>query len=143
MTAMLPAMAPEIMAAEPPNVLSQMLTTPPKNSMTTATHRLAPELIPNIEGPARGLRNEVWRSSPQTDNAPPERNAVRACGNRLRIIMKLVVSSGFNLPSNDAVTSEAGLWTAPKYRLIRNINTHPKPNRAIFSFIIPSLSRLF
>ena len=41
---------------------------PPKASITTATARPAPLLMPKTSGPARGLRNAVWRSSPLVEN---------------------------------------------------------------------------
>ena len=51
---------------------------PPKNSITNATPRLAPELVPKIDGPASGFLKAVCNISPQTASAPPQNNAVKA-----------------------------------------------------------------
>ena len=58
------------------NVPADML--PPKNSITNATPRLAPELMPRIDGPASGFLKAVCNISPQTASAPPQSNAVKA-----------------------------------------------------------------
>ena len=58
------------------NVPADML--PPKNSITNATPRLAPELMPKIDGPASGFLKAVCNISPQTASAPPQNNAVKA-----------------------------------------------------------------
>ena len=54
----------------------------PEKSTTKATPILAPELIPNTEGPARGLRNTVCICKPLTDRPAPATKAVNACGKR-------------------------------------------------------------
>ena len=74
-TSMLPAKAPVTTAAYPPREIVPAEIVPPKKSITTATPKLAPELIPKIEGPARGLRNVVCRSSPDTASPAPAKNA--------------------------------------------------------------------
>ena len=53
----------------------------PVNNITTPTPKLAPLLIPNIDGSASGLRNNVCINNPATDNAAPANKAVIACGN--------------------------------------------------------------
>ena len=51
---------------------------PPKNNITKATPKLAPELIPKIDGPANGLLNAVCNIKPETAKAAPAKNAVTA-----------------------------------------------------------------
>ena len=45
---------------------------------------LAPELIPNTEGPANGLRKTVCICNPLTAKPAPATSAVKACGKRER-----------------------------------------------------------
>ena len=52
-----------------------------KNSTYTATPNVAPELIPRIDGPAKGLRNNVSINKPETPNATPTKADVIAFGN--------------------------------------------------------------
>jgi hypothetical protein len=47
-----------------------------------ATPRLAPALIPNTYGPAKGLRKTVCICNPLNDKAAPVNIAVKAFGNR-------------------------------------------------------------
>src|SRR6188768_2920127 len=51
---------------------------PPRT--TSATPRLAPELMPSTNGSASGLRNSVCISSPATASAAPASTAVAAGG---------------------------------------------------------------
>ena len=74
-----PTNAPVMIARLPdkennPAVLMEL----PKTSMTSATPKLAPVLMPKIEGPARGLLNAVWSRRPDTDKAAPQSKAVEA-----------------------------------------------------------------
>ena len=66
--------------------------TPPPSNITMATPRLAPESIPNMEGPANGLLNEVCSSRPEQARAAPHRVAVTACGKRESKIMNRQLS---------------------------------------------------
>ena len=58
---------------------------PPKRlepKIMTATPKLAPELIPNTNGPAKGFLNKVCIKSPEIPNPEPTRIAVNALGSR-------------------------------------------------------------
>ena len=48
--------------------------------ITKATPKLAPELIPNTNGPANGLRNNVCINNPDIPNPEPTNTAVKAFG---------------------------------------------------------------
>jgi hypothetical protein len=48
-----------------------------------ATPKLAPELIPKTEGPAKGLRNIVWSERPETGSAIPTKIAAKTLGKRI------------------------------------------------------------
>ena len=67
----------------------------PTARVTMATARLAPLVIPNTDGPAKGLRNAVCSISPATDNEAPQNTATTACGKRLCRMMNDVVSLTF------------------------------------------------
>lgn len=54
----------------------------PPASITIATPKFAPLLIPSIDGPASGLLNTVCSISPLTANDAPQSNAVIADGKR-------------------------------------------------------------
>ena len=60
-------------------------------NMTAATPRLAPAVIPRIDGSARGLRNNVCICNPPTDKPQPARMAVQALGSRIRSIINCQV----------------------------------------------------
>lgn len=49
---------------------------PPPASITSATPKLAPELIPKMEESANGLLNTVCNISPEADKAAPQSKAV-------------------------------------------------------------------
>ena len=51
---------------------------PPNSSITNATPKLAPELMPKIDGPANGFLKAVCSINPQTASALPQSNAVMA-----------------------------------------------------------------
>ena len=56
---------------------------PPKKlepKITNATPKLAPELIPNTKGPAKGFLNKVCINSPEIPNPEPTKTAVSAFG---------------------------------------------------------------
>ena len=59
MTTMEPIKAPNTIEKKLERVMPAVANVPPKVSMTTATPRLAPELIPRMEGPANGLLKAV------------------------------------------------------------------------------------
>ncbi len=51
---------------------------PPKSNVTKATARLAPLVIPKMEGPAKGLRKAVCKSNPATESDAPQSIATMA-----------------------------------------------------------------
>ena len=71
-----------ILTYPPAAVPNTVLKNPPKESITTATPRLAPVDMPRIDGPASGLLNAVCSNSPATARAAPENAAVHIIGNR-------------------------------------------------------------
>lgn len=83
-----------------------------KPSITKATPRLAPELIPRTYGPAMGLRKTVCICNPLNDNATPTIRAVIAFGN---LNFKIMVSKSLSVLVKMAFnTSEAFMLTEPK-----------------------------
>ena len=86
-TAMAPMNAPRMTAMKPVAWNTPEVMVPPMSSITSATPRLAPPLIPKIEGPASGFLKAVWSISPLTASAPPHRQAVMACGRRVSMTM--------------------------------------------------------
>lgn len=48
--------------------------------ITEATPKLAPEVIPNTNGPANGFLNKVCISNPEMPNPDPTKIAVKAFG---------------------------------------------------------------
>ncbi len=74
----LPMAADNIVAIYPPIVKVPAVTIPFIAIITIATPRLAPEVIPKIEGPANGLSNAVCNIRPDTAKPAPASRAVRA-----------------------------------------------------------------
>ena len=70
------------MVDHPGSVLTAMPLRCPVSSTTKATPRLAPLEIPKMDGSAKGLRNKVCISKPDTESPMPASKAVTACGNR-------------------------------------------------------------
>ena len=77
-----PAIAATVSANSPisPRLLNATPPRLPDNKTTKATPILAPELIPNTEGPANGFLKTVCICNPLTDNPAPATNAVTAWG---------------------------------------------------------------
>ncbi len=73
----LPNNAAIIVATYPDKVNAPAVSVPPKAIMTIATPRLAPDVIPRIDGPASGLSNAVCSIRPETANPAPAKSAVR------------------------------------------------------------------
>lgn len=48
--------------------------------ITKATPKLAPEVIPSTNGPAKGFLNKVCMSNPEMPNPEPTKMAVKAFG---------------------------------------------------------------
>ena len=61
---------------------SPLANTPLLPKMTSATPKFAPELIPKIDGPAKGLLKAVCTSKPAAVNAASQSSAVIVCGMR-------------------------------------------------------------
>lgn len=66
----------------------------PKPSITIATPKLAPELIPSTYGPASGLRKIVCINKPLTDKAMPETIAVKTRGKRISLTIISILAFG-------------------------------------------------
>ena len=79
-TSMEPMNAPIMTDRNPDKVNTPAVIVPAPASMTKATPKLAPELIPSMEGSAKGLLNVVCNISPDAASAIPQRRAVMACG---------------------------------------------------------------
>ena len=118
-TSMLPAKAPVTTAAYPPREIVPAEIVPPKKSITTATPKLAPELIPKIEA-GEGLRNVVCRSRPDTASPAPAKKAVMAMGSLPPITMN---RSGAASPASMSATPAAGMLTEPKKSVRTNSTT--------------------
>ena len=71
-----PMKAPNIIEKKLDKVTPAVAMVPPPKSMTMATPRLAPELIPRIEGPANGLLKAVCSIKPDPAKAAPHSRAV-------------------------------------------------------------------
>ena len=95
---------------------NRLNATPPKlplNRMTKATPMLAPELIPNTEGPANGLRNTVCICNPLTAKPAPAASAIKACGKRDFQIMFCQETGSFPVPVRIFQIDCAGIATEP------------------------------
>ena len=66
MTIIAPAKAPANTARKPDILKTPAVILPPPSNITKATPRLAPVLIPNIEGPASGSLKKVCNINPET-----------------------------------------------------------------------------
>ena len=77
-TAIEPTNAPSNIEKNDDKVNEREEIAAPPVSMTSATPRLAPELIPKIDGPARGLLNTVCSIRPQAASDAPQSIAVIA-----------------------------------------------------------------
>ena len=84
-----PINAPSSTEKKPDRLNTPAVMLPPNSSMTKATPRLAPALMPRMDGPASGFLKAVCNISPQTANAPPQSSAVSAWGKRDSQRMKL------------------------------------------------------
>ena len=73
-----PAKAARIMAPEPMD--TDLLK---KKIIRSATISLAPEEIPNTEGPAIGLLKKVCSKNPETESAPPRMITASILGRRI------------------------------------------------------------
>ena len=87
-----------------------------------ATPKLAPSLIPRIDGPANGFLNRVCNKSPLTAKAPPAKRAVIAWG--ILELITICTQEGFILsdvlPKRMSITFLNGILTAPQVRFKKN-----------------------
>lgn len=65
----------------------------PPSKTTKATPKLAPLLIPKMDGSAKGLRKSVCINKPETERPMPANKAVMACGKRKSMMMERKVES--------------------------------------------------
>ena len=116
-TSMDPINAPIMTEIKPDKVNTPAVIVPAPASMTKATPRLAPELMPKMEGSARGLLKVVCNISPDEANAIPQSKAVTACGRRDSQTIKLQLAFSTSLPVRICHTTSAGMFTEPNNRL--------------------------
>lgn len=116
-TSMEPMNAPIMTDRNPDKVNTPAVIVPAPASMTKATPKLAPELIPSMEGSAKGLLNVVCNISPDAASAIPQRRAVMACGRRDSQTMKLQLAFSTSLPVRICHTASAGMFTEPNSKL--------------------------
>ena len=100
-TSMEPMNAPIMTDRNPDKVNTPAVIVPAPASMTKATPKLAPELIPSMEGSAKGLLNVVCNISPDAASAIPQRRAVMACGRRDSQTMKLQLAFFYFIACKD------------------------------------------
>ena len=113
-TANEPISAAEMLRMYPLTDIPPMEMLPPKNITTMATPRLAPLSMPRMDGPARGLRNDVCSKSPQVANAAPAKVAVSICGMRLcQMMYDQDECPSISSPKSMLAMSLAGMSTAP------------------------------
>ena len=112
-TSMEPMNAPIMTDRNPDKVNTPAVIVPAPASMTKATPKLAPELMPSMEGSAKGLLNVVCNISPDAASAIPQRRAVMACGRRDSQTMKLQLAFSTSLPVRICHTASAGMFTEP------------------------------
>ena len=105
-TAIAPMNAAANIATCPPRGrLAAPRTPPPKGSMTKATAKPAPLLMPNTSGPARGLTKAVCSISPLAAREVPANKAATACGKRERRMIKRQDSLTLSSPRSVAIAS--------------------------------------
>ena len=128
-TAMAPMKAASRMAAKPLTLTEPMERPPPRKSMTRATPRPAPLLMPKMLGPARGLRKAVCSIRPLTASEAPQKTAVMACGRRDCRTMNCQELFSEVSPIKIRNTSLAGIETDPsnKFSTKSSRISAPKP----------------
>ena len=99
-----------------PSLLNATPPIAPDSNTTQATPRLAPELIPNTDGPASGFRKTVCICKPLTDSPAPATNAVNACGTRDFQMMFCQIMDSSVFPHKMFQTERKGIWTEPNSR---------------------------
>jgi len=89
----------------------------PEPKMTKATPRLAPELIPNTKGPAKGFLNKVCINKPEIPKPEPTKIAVIALGNLNSVIITCQVVFSI-VPKRLPKMLFKGIFTEPRLILI-------------------------
>ncbi len=126
----LAASANPILENANPTRLPEKVETP---NTKIATPKLAPELIPNTNGPAKGFLNKVCINRPQIDNPEPTNIAVMAFGNLYCKIIYCQFSSAVLLPVSVCIIDFNGMSTEPKLRFIKINNSNNNPKRMNFN----------
>ena len=135
-----PMKAPSITEKKPDKVNTPVAMLPPLANITNATPRLAPELMPRMDGPASGLLNAVCSISPEAASAAPHSNAVTACGRRDSQIIKAQLVFSTSFPMRVFHTAPAGILIEPNQRFAA-INTRMRTDSAMpyiypFAFVL-------
>lgn len=100
--------------------------TPPNNpepKIIIATPKLAPELIPSTNGPAKGFLNKVCINKPEMPNPDPTSIAVIAFGSRKSLIIICQVSFS-NVPNNPSITLPKGMLMEPRQIFTKKHNNN-------------------
>ncbi len=134
MTVADPHNAPDITAIKPFRVRMSVDSLPLKSSITMATPKLAPLLIPKIEGPASGLLNDVCNINPDTANDAPHNKAVMAAGIRDCSMMYCHVAFSSVLPHRMCHIAFRGMFTEPM--VIFSINSNIKTAVAYAKYLL-------
>ena len=82
-----------------------------------ARNSLAPDEIPSTNGPAIGLRKNVWIRKPERANAPPRSEARAMRGSLIFQMMLYAAGSVWLPPKIISMTSLAGIFTLPIWAL--------------------------
>ena len=130
----------------PPIVKLPMEAVPPSRSSTMATPRFAPESMPRIDGPARGLRKAVCKSKPQVPRAVPVSKAVSIWGTRPCITMMLHAGCpSISFPQRICHTSFIGMSSEPHstFAMERSTIKTASSFNLYLSFIFLASSYLF
>lgn len=98
-----------------------------------ATPKLAPELMPNTKGPAKGFLNNVCISRPQIDNPEPTNMAVIVFGSLECKIIYCQDSLVALLPVSVCNIDLKGISTEPKLRFISMNSSNNMPIRMNFN----------
>ncbi len=111
-------------------------TMPPNASTTIATPSDAPDEMPSIDGPARGLLKQVCSNSPATASDAPATAAVSIIGTRVSVTMTRHVPLATSPPVMAPHTSAAGISTDP---VSRHPAAHSRATAAITAIAIATL----
>ena len=102
-----------IIAPRSTAILPHKPITEPINSITTATPKLEPVEIPNIDGPANGLSKVVCINKPATDSDIPHNTAATADGRRVSSKINVCDARVASPPLSTRNMSDAGISTDP------------------------------